>query len=560
MVDYTDTLPQLKVADFGFAKILPSQALTETACGSPLYMAPEVLKKNKYNASADLWSIGTVLYEMVTGRAPFRASDTKELQKKIEQGGDHIWFPGEPIDIPNSPQLQELGDVALSFGIDENLVSADIKDLIRGLLIRDPEKRISFEEFFSHPAVRSFEAPPRPVLSKPKANLQQFSLHNTESKFNIEDGLLTPSSSDLRQEATLREDSQRFGRSPSISRISAQFPKDTHSAHRVSHHTRSQSATVPTAIPKQPPPKDLEDDGFERDYILIESEFEHLRLREAPRPRVNPVDIPPTPSDSRSRPGGHDPSFDVLPVPKSLPKSLLGDAEGQEQSALEKSSPPRFRPRKDSASDSSQPGDGGWKVGSGAASVLASAISKATTKLFGARGLSPPAAQFRTDTADPIPFPLEGPSASDEEGAVLHEMEKAACQAYALTKFADQKLDQLRRDDFFEAKGKGEAEEDPAALSVPCQEAFLLYAKALGLLYLGFDTASKYWTKVSHLQQDVVVSPRLSKAARWLQDKTNECLEKAEMVQCQMAERRYAITSYDTDILIYNFALNSVSA
>ncbi|KAJ9062570.1 Serine/threonine-protein kinase, variant 4 [Entomophthora muscae] len=558
MVNYTDTLPQLKVADFGFAKILPSQALTETACGSPLYMAPEVLKKNKYNASADLWSIGTVLYEMVTGRAPFRASDTKELQRRIEQGADHIWFPGEPIDIPNSPQLQDLGDAALSFGIDENLVSADIKDLIRGLLVRDPEQRISFQDFFSHPAVRSFEAPPKPVLSKPKPNFHSFTLQNSQSKFSIDEGLLTPSSSDIKElHFPIAQERPRLKHTTSSNRSNDQLPKDRQSTRRTTHHTRSQSAIVPSPSYKYPPPKDLDDDGFEKDYILIESEFDHLRLKEPPRPKANPVDIPPTPNSSHSRMSPRDPSFDVLPIPKSLPKSLLGEAGDLEQSPQEKSSPPRFRPRKDSTSDGSQPGDGGWKVGSGAASVLANAISKATTKLFGTRGLSPPAAQYRTDTADPISFPLDGPSANDEECAVLHEMEKAACQAYALTKFADHKLDQLKREDFFESQKKPDVEEDVTTLSMTCQEAFLLYAKALGLLYLGFDNASKYWSKISHLQHDIVVSPRLSKASRWLQDKTNECLEKAEMVQCKMAERKFAITSYDTDILIYNFALNS---
>src|SRR5437762_13541888 len=89
-------LPILKIADFGFARSLPSTSLAETLCGSPLYMAPEILRYERYDAKADLWSVGAVLYEMVTGRPPFRAQNHVELLRKIEKGNDRIKFPGEP--------------------------------------------------------------------------------------------------------------------------------------------------------------------------------------------------------------------------------------------------------------------------------------------------------------------------------------------------------------------------------------------------------------------------------------------------------------------------------
>lgn len=57
----------LKIADFGFARSLQPQGLAETLCGSPLYMAPEILQFHKYDAKADLWSVGTILYELVVG-------------------------------------------------------------------------------------------------------------------------------------------------------------------------------------------------------------------------------------------------------------------------------------------------------------------------------------------------------------------------------------------------------------------------------------------------------------------------------------------------------------
>ncbi|KAJ5175092.1 Serine/threonine-protein kinase atg1 [Penicillium canariense] len=121
-----ETLPMLKIADFGFARSLPATSLAETLCGSPLYMAPEILRYEKYDAKADLWSVGTVLYEMVVGRPPFRATNHVELLRKIEKGEDRIRFP------------------------EENPASDDMKRLIRGLLKRNPVERLNFPEFFNN--------------------------------------------------------------------------------------------------------------------------------------------------------------------------------------------------------------------------------------------------------------------------------------------------------------------------------------------------------------------------------------------------------------------------
>ena len=76
-------IPQIKVADFGFARSLPAASLAKTLCGSPLYMAPEILRYEKYDAKADLWSVGAVLYEMAVGRPPFRAANHVELLRRI---------------------------------------------------------------------------------------------------------------------------------------------------------------------------------------------------------------------------------------------------------------------------------------------------------------------------------------------------------------------------------------------------------------------------------------------------------------------------------------------
>ncbi|KAM0789543.1 hypothetical protein ACM66B_000357 [Microbotryomycetes sp. NB124-2] len=128
-------IPVLKVADFGFARWLPQQSLAETLCGSPLYMAPEILRYEKYDAKADLWSVGAVLFEMSVGRAPFRAQNHVDLLRKIERGEDRIKFPDEK-------KLEEGSDKQ------PTKVADDIKALIRRLLKRHPAERMSFEDFF----------------------------------------------------------------------------------------------------------------------------------------------------------------------------------------------------------------------------------------------------------------------------------------------------------------------------------------------------------------------------------------------------------------------------
>lgn len=125
-----ESLPTLKLADFGFARSLPSTSLAETLCGSPLYMAPEILRYEKYDAKADLWSVGTVLYEMMVGKPPFRASNHVELLRKIERGEDRIKFP------------------------EEVYLSDSMKRVIRALLKRNPVERLGFADFFNDTVVK----------------------------------------------------------------------------------------------------------------------------------------------------------------------------------------------------------------------------------------------------------------------------------------------------------------------------------------------------------------------------------------------------------------------
>ena len=134
-----DSFVILKLADFGFAKHLksndeeaeetdpneePSSLTVTDLRGTPLYMAPEIIFKSEYDARADLWSVGVILYEILVGRTPFHSVSVKELVQRLKN---------ERIRIPSNVKI-----------------SPECHDLLVRLLQRNPNRRMSFEDFFSH--------------------------------------------------------------------------------------------------------------------------------------------------------------------------------------------------------------------------------------------------------------------------------------------------------------------------------------------------------------------------------------------------------------------------
>jgi serine/threonine-protein kinase ULK/ATG1 len=113
-------------------------------------MAPEILRYEKYDAKADLWSVGAVLYEMAVGKAPFRAQNHMELLKKIDNGKG-IKFPDEE---PKSATNKNGGGGGADLPVPD-----DIKALIRMLLKRSPVERASYDEFFASRALAKSKFP-----------------------------------------------------------------------------------------------------------------------------------------------------------------------------------------------------------------------------------------------------------------------------------------------------------------------------------------------------------------------------------------------------------------
>ena len=113
----------LKLADFGFAKEFKETLLTNTICGSPLYMAPELLNNDKYNIKSDLWSVGVILYEMVMKEHPFKALNINELTNVVNK--NKVLFLNVNI-------------------------NSGCKDLIEKLLIVDSNNRLEWDELYKN--------------------------------------------------------------------------------------------------------------------------------------------------------------------------------------------------------------------------------------------------------------------------------------------------------------------------------------------------------------------------------------------------------------------------
>ena len=82
-----DEWHNVKLIDFGFSTVIVRDKLQNFFCGTPSYMPPEIVQKKDYDGlQADIWSLGILLYTLLCGMFPFRATNEKELYSKIIKG------------------------------------------------------------------------------------------------------------------------------------------------------------------------------------------------------------------------------------------------------------------------------------------------------------------------------------------------------------------------------------------------------------------------------------------------------------------------------------------
>jgi serine/threonine-protein kinase ULK2 len=85
-LDLIKSRAEFKIADLGFSRELAIDDMSETVCGTPLIMAPEVLNGVRYNHKADVWSLGILFFELLTGFTPFTGRDREDLKRNLEKG------------------------------------------------------------------------------------------------------------------------------------------------------------------------------------------------------------------------------------------------------------------------------------------------------------------------------------------------------------------------------------------------------------------------------------------------------------------------------------------
>lgn len=117
----------VKLCDFGFARAMSSNTIVLTSIkGTPLYMAPELVQELPYNHTADLWSLGVIIYELYVGQPPFYTNSIYTLINLIVK---------DPVKFP------------------ENM-NSDFRSFLKGLLNKAPQDRLAWPDLLSHPFIK----------------------------------------------------------------------------------------------------------------------------------------------------------------------------------------------------------------------------------------------------------------------------------------------------------------------------------------------------------------------------------------------------------------------
>lgn len=127
---------QVKLVDFGMAALQPKGKLLTTPCGSIHYAAPEVFEKSYDGSKVDVWSLGIILYVMLTGQTPFQY-DATTMVNDVK-----LWY-----------ELIKSGEFELP-----DVLSIEAKDLIKRMLTPNDKERMTLEEVWHHPFIHKFEA------------------------------------------------------------------------------------------------------------------------------------------------------------------------------------------------------------------------------------------------------------------------------------------------------------------------------------------------------------------------------------------------------------------
>ncbi|XP_023681645.2 serine/threonine-protein kinase D3 isoform X1 [Paramormyrops kingsleyae] len=126
-----EPFPQVKLCDFGFARIIGEKSFRRSVVGTPAYLAPEVLRSKGYNRSLDMWSVGVIIYVSLSGTFPF--NEDEDINEQIQNAA---------FMYPSTPWKE---------------ISIEATDLINNLLQVKMRKRYSVDKSLSHPWLQDYQ-------------------------------------------------------------------------------------------------------------------------------------------------------------------------------------------------------------------------------------------------------------------------------------------------------------------------------------------------------------------------------------------------------------------
>ena len=139
MITQQNDFGVIKIMDFGLSKIVSTQEKMVDGYGTLSYVAPEVLLRTPYNKEVDIWSMGVILYYMLCGHLPFKGNKEVIIAEKIVN--DDLEFDEEEWEIR----------------------SKKVRELISSCLKKEPEERITIDEFLNHPWFKKLMKPKNSV-------------------------------------------------------------------------------------------------------------------------------------------------------------------------------------------------------------------------------------------------------------------------------------------------------------------------------------------------------------------------------------------------------------
>lgn len=575
------SLPLLKIADFGFARCLPSASLAETLCGSPLYMAPEILRFEKYDAKADLWSVGTVLFEMMTAKPPFRATNHVELLRRIEQSDDYIKFPKDIV------------------------ISSHMKDLIKALLKRKPTSRLSFERFFDHPAI--VESIPGlvgddfhkevSITTKPMGNTLSRGTALRSDHHQSQNVIQSPRLSPLREKITTAGrklpvvDSEcKTSRSPNHLSLQTQpgstdqkrpvviSPKTTQD---VNPEAYDQPPNFTSAVCKDKTSKLNSMDGVNVGEAIADAEQAVRDAREYVLVEKRAVEVNAFADEMAANPRLQSTKQPLTPKSGAMARRATTQGLSACTSDALSVSPPcavnpiQVKPRPESVPQR-QCSIGRTSGSPSVTSAISRALNSASLRVFGVsypdmkyKSVSP--YLFNHNSYSSYPMSLSSivslgdgklSRAPDEDQKCLNEIEESATRSDVVYGFAEVKYKQLipfapSMDHGFGglssckngllAPDEGLTIEAIVSLS---EEALVLYIKALSLLAKSMDIARVWWSRKSRLEglhgQNYNIRPeppfvsgagsRINHAVQWVRNRFNEVFEKADLISLKLLD------------------------